>query len=354
MSSESILSACNRAVLTARGGDPRVGLRIASDAYKRAQAEGSRPAMLAALNAVAVCQSINGAHINSLGTAIDAYRVGVELGDRRGALHAMLSFAYAAIEVFHVPVPGVDGVIRRCGDEAIALADPTLQVRVQNALGAAHMVSGDFSAQLHAYERALALVPRTDGTMPASLLLGNIANAAVRLVLTAQAGNRAERVADANRRLALALSSSVEDKAVVAELRAHANGGWLRQIEGRHEEALEWFRRALSIALRIRHHTNVAWIKMQMADSFTAMGRDAEAAAECDSAYAVAGDVRPSFALQEVCNRGAAALERMGDHAGAARMRVQAAEERALYDRELAHARRDFERFLEEVGTKAA
>ena len=354
MSSEPIVAACSRAVVTARGGDPRVGLKVASDAWRRAKAEGSRPALLVALNAVAICQSSNGAHINALGTAIDACRLARDLGDRRGGLHAMLSFSFAAVDLFRIPSPEFLVIVRRCRDEAAAMGDRSLEARAENTLGAAHMIGGEFGAGEEAYERALALLPATDGSTPSSLLLGNLANVAVRLTEVAPPWERAERAAEAHRRLGIALASAVEAQAVGNELRAHANGGWLLMIEGRYEEALERLRRALAIARRIRHQTHTGIVQMQMGDCHAAMGHDAEAAAAYEAGYAVADDIRPDRILQVVCTRRAHALERMGDRKGAARARAQAAEERALHDRELSHARRDFERFLEEIGAEAA
>ena len=349
MKPEPIEVACARAVLQARGGDPRLGFRIASDAYQRAKAEGPPAALLVALNAVAVCQQSNGTHINALGTAIDAYRLAVELQDRPGRLHAMLSFAFASIEIFRVAGADFLLIIRRCRDEAAALRDASLQARAENTLGAAHMLGRNFTAGRKAYERALGLLPATDGSTPETLLLGNLANVAVRMAEVAPAGERAERIAEAHRRVAIALESAVAGQAVSAELRAHANGGWLLQIEGRHEEALESFHRALAIARRYKHHTHIAIVNMQIGDSCMAMGRHAEAADAFRAAYAVANDIRPDRVLQDICNRHADALYRMGDGDGSAEAFARAAEESVRYDRERSYARAELGRFMKEI-----
>jgi tetratricopeptide (TPR) repeat protein len=156
---DSIVAECNRAVLTARSGDTRQGLRLAAHAYRRAETEGDPPGILCALNAVAICQSSNGAHINALGTAIDAYRLAVRLGDRRGAAHAMLSLAGASHDVFDSPAPESLLTIHRCIHEALALGDASLQARAQNVLGVALVRSGELEPALGGFERALELLP---------------------------------------------------------------------------------------------------------------------------------------------------------------------------------------------------
>ncbi|HEX5129557.1 MAG TPA: tetratricopeptide repeat protein [Usitatibacter sp.] len=348
---ESIAAACERAVLNARGGDPRLGFRISTEAYRKAKAEGGPAAVLTALNAVAICQASNGMHINALGTAMDAYRLAVELQEGRGRVHAMLSFAFAAIDIFRVPGPEFLEIIRRCRDEAAALRDASLQARAENTLGAAHMIAGDFAAARKAYQRALALAPATHGSTPESLVLGNLANVGVRMTEAAARDKRGELAAEARRLVEAALECAVADKAVGAELRAHANGGWLLALEGRHEEALDWLGRALAIARRCKHHTHVAVVNKQIGDALMALGRHAEAAEAYEAAFAVASEIRPDRVLQDVCNRRADALHRMGDAAGAARAFARAAEESVLYDRERSHARATLRRFLREIGS---
>jgi tetratricopeptide (TPR) repeat protein len=348
---DSIASACDRAVRSARGGDPQVGIRMATEAYRRAKAEGPPGDLLTALNAVAICQASTGSHINALGTAIDAYRLAVELQDRNGRLHAMLSFAFAAIDIFRVPGPEYLAIIRRCRDEAAAMRDASLQARAENTLGAAHMIGGHFVLGREAYQRALGLLPATDGSTPESLLLGNLANVAVRMREKAPRDERAHRTTEAQRLVDAALACAVETGAVGAELLAHANGGWLLQLEGRHEEALEHFRRALALARRCKHHTHVAVANMQIGDSCMALGRDAEAVAAYEAALAVADNIRPDRVLQDVCNRLADARHRMGDADGAAQAFVRAAEESVRFQRERSHVGVTLRRFLREIGT---
>ena len=347
---QSIVAECDRAVLTARSGDTRLGLRIASQAYRRAEAEGDEAALLAALNAVAICQSSNGAHINALGTAIDAYRLAVRLGDRKGAAHAGLSLASAAHDVFDSPAPESLMTIHRSVHEALTLGDASLQARAQNILGVSLVRSGELALAFDAFERALALLPATDGTTPAALLLGNIAHLAVRVAEAAPSPERrSQAVADAHRRIDVALARAVADNAIGAELRVHYNRGRLLRVEGRLDEALAGYSRALEIARRIKNRSRIADINIGIGQAFTAMGRHAEAVSAYEAAYAVADDIRPARQLQDACERRALACESAGDAPGAARAREQAARERAFYDRERSHALGELERILKEM-----
>ena len=349
MAPDSLISTCHLAVLDARGGDPVRGLRVALDAYRRAREHGPPEVHLAALNAMSICLAAVGAHVNALATSIDAYRLAVDQADRRARLHAMLSFTLAAIQLFQDPDSRFFDTIWRCRDEAGALADASLLARAENILGNAHLENGELNAGRHAYERALELLPRTDGTTPEALLLGNLANQAVRVVMAARPEARSRPMADAYRALTLALEKAHASGAVDAELRAHANRGWLLEFEGRHEEALESHREALAIAMRIRHHQNVAEINRQIGSTLVAMNRDADAMKAFRAAEDVAGDIRPAQVLHDVWNMHADALARRGDASAAERARAKAAEESAIYERERAHARSNLDRFLAEM-----
>ena len=347
---EAIVADCDRAVLTARSGDTRLGLRIASQAYRRAEADGEPHAILAALNAVAICQSSSGAHINALGTAIDAYRLAVRLGDRKGSAHAMLSLAAASHDLFDSPAPESLMSIHRCVHEALILGDASLQARAQNVLGIALVRCRQYAQGIDAFERALALLPVTDGTTPAALVLGNIAHVCVRLAgFGSTPPETAARIADAHRRIDVALERAVADQAVGAELRAHYNRGWLLRVEGRLDEALVSYSRSLALAERTKNRSRVADVNLGIGEVLTAQGRHAEAGVAYAAAYAVADEIRPAAQLQEACERRAVACEKVGDRDGAAAARELAARERAFYDRERAHARVELERILKEM-----
>lgn len=346
---EGLIVQCDRAVRTSRGGDPRTGLDLARQAHRRAREEGEPHGILLALNTVAICLSGRGSHVLALATALDAYRMGREIGWRAQAAHALLTLGASSYDLFELPDKRSIALVRSCLDEALALPDASLEVRARNVLGIMLAWRRKFDESYAELARAMARVPESDGTTPPSLLAGNVAHIAVRKADAAQGEARAAAAADAHRRLDQALDQALAARSVGDELRVYFNRGWLRRLEGRHAEALADYERSLALARQLRNPARVADIATGIGDACTALERHAEAAEAYEAAYAVADQIRPAKQLHEACEKLAAAHDRQGHASAAEQARSDAARERAAFDRDRAHARAELERILADL-----
>jgi tetratricopeptide (TPR) repeat protein len=343
---ESLTILCDRAVRTSRCIDTRLGLNLALQAHRRARAEEEPKGILMATNAMAICQMGNGMHIFAMSTAIDAYRMGLALGERTGAANALLTLVSASHELFEIPSDESTQLLGRCLAEATALGDASLLVRTHNALGNNAVRYGHFAEGFVEFDRALAFVPQSDGTTPPGFIAGNVAHLAVRQVAAAPEEQRPALAPRAHALLDKALAMAVADRITGSELRAHLNRGRLHHVLGEQEEALRHYARALEMATRVNNTTRIADVNMDIAEAYTAVGSHAKAAAALETAYAVAEDIRPANQLKVICERLAEACQRAGDLGAAKRAREAAEKERAVYERERAHARREFEMIL--------
>jgi tetratricopeptide (TPR) repeat protein len=343
---EGLIVQCDRAVRTSRGGDPKRGLDLARDAHRRARAEGEPHGLLLALNTVAICLSGRGAHVLALATAMDAYKLAREIDWRAQAAHALLTLAASSYDLFESPDRRSIGIVRRCLAEALDLPDASLEVRTRNVLGIMLAWRKRFDEAYAELDRAVARVPASDGTTPVSLLAGNIANLAVRRADAARGealpGARREAESHLGRALALALAGSSPGD----ELRVYYNRGWLRRQEGRNDEAIADYLRALKIATRLRNPARIADIQIGLGDAWLAMGRPREAVEAFEAAHAVGDEIRPARQLLDACERLERAWLLLEDSRGAKHAAGVARRERAVYERERAHAGAALQRIL--------
>lgn len=343
---EGLIVQCDRAVRTSRGGDPRRGLELARKAHQRAREEGEPHGLLLALNTVAICLSGRGAHVQALATALDAHRLGREIGWRAQTAHALLTLAASSYDLFESPDRRSIGIVRRCLAEALDLPDASLEVRTRNVLGIMLGWRRRFEEGFAELDRAIARVPASDGTTPQSLLAGNVAHMAVRKAEGAKGDAVEGARAKAERRLEEALELAIAGPSAGDELRVYYNRGWLRRQEGRHREAIDDYGRSLAIAKRLKNAARIADIQIGMGDTWMAMDEPAEAAEAYEAAYAVGDELRPARQLHDACERLARALEAKGDARGAKHAAAIAERERRVYDRERAHARTELQRIL--------
>ena len=343
---EGLIVQCDRAVRTSRGGDPRMGLELARKAHRRAREEGEPHGVLLALNTVAICLSGRGNHVLALATALDAYHLGVQIGWRAQAAHALLTLAASSYDLFESPDRRSIGIVRRCLTEAIELPDASLEVRTRNVLAVMLGWRKRFAESFAELERAIARVPASDGTTPRSLLAGNVAHLAVRKAAAAKGSSQAEAWDYAEEHLAHALAMALAGRSAGDELRAFYNRGWLRHLQGRNEEALADYGHALAIAGKLRNSARVADIQIGMGDAWLAMARATEAAEAYEAAYAVADEIRPARQLHDACERLGRVLRQQGAERAAKHAGAMAERERAVYERERAHAGSQLQRIL--------
>lgn len=343
---EGLIVQCDRAVRVSRGGDPRRGLELARAAHKRARDEGEPHGLLLALNAVAICLSGRGAHVLALATAMDAYKLGREIGWKAQTAHALLTLAASSYDLFESPDRRSIGIVRRCLAEALELPDASLEVRARNVLGIMLAWRKRFGEALAELDRAVARVPASDGSTPVSLLSGNLANLAVRRADSARGEALPAAREEAEGRLREALLLALAGESPGDELRVYYNRGWLRRQQGRFDEAIADYGLALRLARRLKNPARIADIQIGIGDTWLAADRPGDAAEAFEAAHAVGDDIRPARQLLDACERLERALSLKGDARAARHAAAVADRERKVYERERAHARAELQRIL--------
>jgi tetratricopeptide (TPR) repeat protein len=351
--SESLIIECDRAVRTARSGDPRLGLDLARRAYRQARAEGTQSGLLLALNALALCQSTNGAYIEAVATAIDAFRLASQLGDGKAAVDALTTLAGASNFILATSDVAMQ-MLDRCLERAIALGDSTLEVRVRNVRGVNYAQAGRFEEAEAEYLAAIAMMSLTEGTTPPALVIGNLANLAVKRAAAAPESERAALSATAEARIEEAMAIAIKEHSKEAEVRIYYNRGLFRMHEGRYEEAIESFKRGLDLAILLNHKSRIIDSYIEMGSAYMALGQYDEAVAAFEAAYTQADAQRPSRQLQVACERLAIVYDQLDRSREAAHTRAVFEREKAEFERESVHARRELTSFWQEIGATPA
>ncbi len=348
--SEGLAIDCDRALRTTRGGDNRLGLEIARMAYRQARREAEPAGLLLALNTLAICQSTNGSYIEAVATAIDAFHLAKRLDDPLGIAHALTTLAGAAHNILDSNEIALN-MLEHSLALAVRLKDISLEVRVRNARGVQLGQLKRFDEAEAEYRRALALTGESDGTTPSCLIIGNIANLAVKHVVAtpAEAEGRAALIATAQQRVTDAMECALLEKASSAEVRAHFNLGVLCVQRGEYEEALRSLRKTIEVAERFHLVSRIVDAHIEMGAAYMALGRADDAVESYEIAYREAGALRPTPQLAVACERITSVYADAGRTGEANRSREVAERERAEYERERAQERRELARFWQEV-----
>lgn len=353
--SGTLQSACDNAIRVARGGDTRASVGLARHAYRLAREE-SRQAELEALNALALCQIANGSFIEAIATAIDAFGVGEELGDRGGKAHALSSMAGAAPFILDANPLALE-MLETCVNEAEAIGDTVLAARAHNTSGIVYANMQRFDEGDRHFDLGMKLVESGDNRaavfVPHYLFLGNRAYLAVqRVKADLAAGDASRRAIDADDALARidrVLKISGAEANIDAEARAFFCLGQLRAHLDEPAAALEAFLETLRRATRIRHNPRIIDTQIEMSRLYRNAGRYEEAFQALEAAYELADANRPSNRVPVICEAMAETLGHLGRDQEAVLHRVKTQRERDAFTRQNDHAVRDLQLFWQRL-----
>lgn len=353
MISPELRSACDNAIHSARRGDTRAGVGLARHAYRLARHE-SPAAELEALNALALCQSANGAFIESIATSIDAFRLALQLESRVGAAYALTGMAGAASYILDADQVALD-MLHASRREAEAIGDKVLLARIHNTFGLVYGNLKRFDDAEREYDAGIALVhavrDRASLVTPAYLMAGNRAFLSVQRMraATATAAARMDFEVEAERRVRYVLAVATDERNVDAEARAWFCLGQLRAAQGRADEALAAFGETRARAERIRHHPRLIDTHCEISRLAEAR-RDHEAALEAlELAYELADANRPSGKISSICEDIARMYAALGRKRDAAQYEARTLRERESFLRENDNAVRDLNAFWRTV-----
>jgi len=227
-------------------------------------------------------------------------------------------------------------------------------VRMRNLRGVILGYLGRFDESDEELSRALVDSAHADRSTPPSLIIGNLANLAVRRVQAEKAAGREVAVANAEKRISEALAISLSEKSAEAEIRAWYNCGLLRAAQADWVSARDAFRRSLEIALVQRHRSRVIDARIELGIAENKLEKFEAAIVTFDTAYTEADAARPSKQLHVACQQLADIYETLGRHREAAHARAKAERERAEYERERENAGRELRMFWQEIGEMPA
>ncbi|MBL8515647.1 MAG: hypothetical protein JNM76_01655 [Betaproteobacteria bacterium] len=337
---------CGQAVLTARGGDTRVGLQLAQRAYRLARADGDPRTLMLALNAMALCQLTAGRNIEAASTAIDAFRLAEKLDNRLGAMHALTTLLGASNHMYD-SLSDTLGMLERALAIAREEGDLALVVRVHNAWGVALGLMGHQEEADVELVKALELAPMTDRSTPPSMIVTNRAYMAVTWARAHPAD--AQAVDLARSRLDDALRVADEEESNEARIRARYCLGMFRHDQKDLTGAVEALESAIQLAVTMHHHTRSVDARLELVPIQLALEDITAAFGTLDAACMEADLIRPSRQLQVVCAQLADLHARQGDAAKSDEWRRRAETETASFAQERAAAASEINAFWAEL-----
>jgi len=339
---ESLVIECQFAVRAARAGKIRIAVDAARLGYRRAETAGGNADRLLALNTLAFCQLLNGAFIEAMTSAMDAFPLAQKHGDRNQAAHSLAIAAAASI--FMVDSGELaNEMLDHCLREALALDDPTLALLVRNSRGVVMLVQRRFEASLVEFRAAAELLDTADGTTPPSVVQSNIAGAAMRLANAADAATRDQRQVQAVKLLQDAVAAARAEGSLEAEARTKYSLGVLHALRGEHETALVELQSALQLSEDLTHRYRAMSVRAEIGESLMALSRFSEAREMIDAAIAEAETRRPCRELPKLHVTSAELFDRIGNPRAAEQARRRSIEERETYERECALVRRELQ-----------
>ena len=344
--SPDVATRCDLAILAARGGDTRVGLQLAQQAYRAARADGSNHSRMLALNAMALCQLTSGRNIESIGSAIDAFRCAQVEGDRRLALHALTTLLGASNHLYEterITLLMTDRALRLAHE----LADSSLIARLHNSRGVIFNMLGRFDECDAELELAMEATGDTDRVTPPAMIAANLAHAAVMRV-------RKERRDSATlekawQRIETAVALAEAGKSGEAKIRIGYCCGMLHHDCGEFDAAIAALKQSIDLATAFHHNSRAADARLELASVYSGRGELAVVAELLEAAFQDAIPLRPCRQLEQLAEQIAANYRRQGSAREETYARGLAEREHAIYEQERATASLELEHFWHEV-----
>jgi tetratricopeptide (TPR) repeat protein len=341
-----VASLCELAVITARGGDTRAGLQMAQQAYRCARADGSSRSRMLALNAMALCQLTSGRNIESIGSAIDAFRIAQAEGDHRIALQALTTLLGASNHLYgteEITLP----MTSRALEMAQLLEDASLVARLHNSRAVIFNMLGRFDDCEAELSLAMTAAGDKDRITPPALIAANFAHAAVMRVRKGTCDPLS--LENARRKIADALAMAVAAKSGEAQIRLWFCRGILHHDCDELDDAIAALNQSINLAAGLHHDFRIVDARLELASVYEARGDLASAAALLESAFQAAMPLRPCRQLGLLAEQLAKIHERLGSAREAAFANDLARKEQLAYEQERVSASRELEHFWHEV-----
>jgi tetratricopeptide (TPR) repeat protein len=353
LESESAERLCERAIDMAYSGEPRQGLTLAFKARKLARQRGSVHDELLALNAGAICQRLRGDVISAVAAAVDAHTLANKVGDRAMLCHALCTIGSSAFALDTLDESA--RLLERCVEEAVAIGDPQLEIRVRDELG---VVLGDmqkFDLAQAEFDRALKLVEQHNEHRLRARLLMRIGNLHKKRASAAQKAGREEEAEESRRRCEhwahRALEAAKGESAAYLRLNVLSMLGQLEIGRGDERAALEWLHQSLGLAQRTSRRAPIPHLLTEIGRLHEARGDPDEARTAYEEAFAEAGSMRPTWRLAEIGFLLADLEERCDNPDTAAKWREIAETEQAQFEISRKQAKQQMAEMRKKLGS---
>ena len=341
------------AIRTTRGGDTVGGMKLARRVYTQAKDSEDLHAELDALNVLAVCQAAHGAFIEAVATTIDATRLATRLDDRLGMAHALATLAGAAgfiLDTLEISIRMLD----RCVAVALEMNDVGLEVRARTIRGIMLGNLKRFEEGERDFAIAMEKIEASGELNSKALVAGNLASIASKRARAAPSDAREALWSLAEERTDAAAALARRDGNLDVESRCSHNMGDLYFQQNDWEAALAAYRKSLELSARARHKARLIDAYIEIGRIHAVCGRLQDGLDVYEAAFAAADTNRPTNQVAIACDRMADLYERLGNDSEALRLREKAERERAEFDRESEHTRRELAAFWRNFETGPA
>jgi tetratricopeptide (TPR) repeat protein len=341
-----------------RTGETLAGLRRARAAYALAR-EGENPRLVRrGLNVVAMCQASHGMFIEAVADAIDAYSAATTAADQVEACHAIATIVGSTGLMLggRAHSEAAHHLLGRCLAIALERNDVFLECRVR-MLRAMRLGSADrFDEAEQDFSIALARVDDTPNNIPAAMIVLNLAALSIKRAkkLGALHPEYWDRAVIHN---AESLELAVRHQNPAVESRSYFNIADVHKWQGRADDAMRYFDRALAVASKWKQRDQIINTQVERAALLAMRGDVNEALVAYEHAFHEAELHRPTPQLAVIAAKLAAAYEskpaglHVADHdlAESELLRKHwqriADSERILFERESAETKATLERF---------
>jgi len=324
---------CREAVLLGGSGEIARAMDLLRGAWRRAKNGDNAAGRFSALDGMALVLSMQGAYIESQATAIDAYRIAIALQDKARAVHALTTVVYASAFIMDGNA-FLAGILDRCLAEAVTIGEPTLLMHVHNTRALLLVRQRRFDAALEEIAIVRSLLPRTDGTLPESIVAVYEVAMRVRKARVSVGGERSRIQAEAEAAADIARQTATRAGNREALARLDYSLGCLRRQQGRHNEALAALHNALALSHSMKLLYGATIIQLEQAEAYRDLGQFDDALSSYEGAHLSAELCRPCKELHLASKGLADVHELRGDRAVAVRMRDVAEREARQHERE--------------------
>ncbi len=339
-------------------GDTLEGTRLARRALLLAKVENNAPAIVEALNLLAICQAANGAFIEAIAGSIDAFHAARKVQDRLAMVHAMTTLSGAASFILETPDVSL-GMLDECLKFALQLNNVPLEARVRNLRGLAFDLLHRHTESENEFVRAMQLVPLAGKNIPRAMVAANHAHVVINHACLASVDTDSADSADSSayaRHLLhaqhlsdTALQIALADQNRMAESIVRFDRGNLFVLFGEIEIAAAEFKQAMRFAKLAKQGARVAKIHVAMAKIRLLENNHAAALIDYETALSAAESHRPMRLISQIYHDKSSLQRQLGHLKRADVLEQMSNKEAAIFSRESEQTRRMLTKFWQDL-----